>query len=97
MLINFAVKRLAEIFGIIVFSAGSLLLLALLTYSPEDPNFIFPRDTDIKNIFGFSKIKNFKGIKKGIISYSLPSASILINIVINLVLIHFLVILASSL
>ena len=51
--VNFTIKRLAEIFGITVFGAGFLLLLALLTYSPEDPNFIFPESTKIKNILGF--------------------------------------------
>ena len=50
---NFTIKRIAEIFGITVFGAGVLLLLALLTYSPEDPNFIFPENTKIKNILGF--------------------------------------------
>ena len=50
---NFTIKRIAEILGITVLSAGVLLLLALLTYSPEDPNFIFPDNTEIKNILGF--------------------------------------------
>ena len=50
---NFTIKRIAEIFGITVFCAGVLLLIALLTYSPEDPNFIFPDSTIIKNILGF--------------------------------------------
>ncbi len=53
LLINFTIKRLAEIFGIVIFTAGLLLLLSLLTYSPEDPNFIFPENTEIKNILGF--------------------------------------------
>jgi len=53
LLINFVIKRLAEIFGIIIFFSGSLLLIALITYSPEDPNFIFPDNTEIKNILGF--------------------------------------------
>ena len=53
LLLNFAIKRLAEMFGIIVFVAGSLLLAALITYSPEDPNFIFPKNTEIKNLLGF--------------------------------------------
>jgi len=53
LLINFAIKRLAEILGIIVFSFGALLLVSLLTYSPEDPNFIFPENTEIKNLLGF--------------------------------------------
>ena len=51
--VNFTIKRIAEIFGITVFCAGVLLLLALITYSPEDPNFIFPENTKIKNILGF--------------------------------------------
>ncbi|ETA70407.1 DNA translocase FtsK [Candidatus Pelagibacter ubique] len=50
---NFTIKRIAEIFGITVFCAGVLLLLALITYSPEDPNFIFPESTKIENILGF--------------------------------------------
>ncbi len=50
---NFTIKRIAEIFGITIFGAGVLLLLALLTYSPEDPNFIFPENTKIENILGF--------------------------------------------
>ena len=53
LLINFSIRRLAEIFGIIIFIAGVMIFLSLLTYSPEDPNFIFPGNTKIKNIFGF--------------------------------------------
>ncbi len=53
LLINFTLKRVAEIFGITVFFTGILLLLALLTYSPDDPNFIFPDNTEIKNLLGF--------------------------------------------
>ena len=53
LLINFTIKRLAEILGIVIFAAGLLLLLSLLTYSPEDPNFIFPENSEIKNILGF--------------------------------------------
>jgi len=53
LLLNFTIKRLAEIFGIIISSTGILLFIALFSYSPEDPNFIFPKDTEIKNILGF--------------------------------------------
>ena len=53
LLLNFAIKRLAEIFGITIFAAGLILLIALTTYSPEDPNFIFPNNTEIKNLLGF--------------------------------------------
>ena len=54
LLINFAIKRLAEILGLIIFIAGIMLLLALASYSPEDPNFIFPDGTKIKNLLGFN-------------------------------------------
>jgi len=53
LLFNFTIKRLAEIFGIIIFTAGVMLLITLVTYSPEDPNFIFPDNTEIKNLLGF--------------------------------------------
>ena len=53
LLLNFAIKRLTEIFGIVVFIIGSMLLIALISYSPDDPNFIFPDNTQIKNLLGF--------------------------------------------
>ena len=53
LLINFTIKRLAEIFGIIISVAGIMLLIALITYSPEDPNFVFPNNTVINNLLGF--------------------------------------------
>jgi len=53
LLINFTIKRLAEIFGIIISIAGIMLLIALITYSPEDPNFVFPNNTVINNLLGF--------------------------------------------
>ncbi len=53
LFVNFTIRRIAEILGIIVFSAGILLFLSLITYSPEDPNFIFTDKTGINNILGF--------------------------------------------
>ncbi len=53
LFIDFATKRLAEISGVILFFLGLALFIALFTYSPEDPNFIFPDNTEIKNFFGF--------------------------------------------
>jgi S-DNA-T family DNA segregation ATPase FtsK/SpoIIIE len=34
LLLNFTIKRLAEIFGILISLAGVMLFLALITYSP---------------------------------------------------------------
>ena len=72
--INFISKRLLEIFGIIFTLSGVLLLIALISYSPEDPNFIFPKDTEIKNFLGFqgSFTSDILFQSFGIISYLIP-------------------------
>ena len=53
LFINFTIKRIIEIFGIIIFSTGILLAISLTSYSPDDPNFVFPGNTQINNILGF--------------------------------------------
>ena len=74
LLLNFAIKRLAEILGIIIFASGTMLLLALITYSPEDPNFIFPENTKIKNLLGFqgSFISDLFFQSVGLIAFLIP-------------------------
>ena len=49
---SFLVKRLSELIGIILLGFSVLLLISLLSYSPEDPNFIFPDNAEIKNLLG---------------------------------------------
>ena len=49
----FIVKRLTEIFGASISISGLLLFISLISYSPEDPNFIFPENIEIKNWLGF--------------------------------------------
>ena len=49
----FTIKRLIEIIGILIFCLGVFLFIALISYSPTDPNFIFPENTEIKNVLGF--------------------------------------------
>ena len=51
--LNFAINRVIEIFGVIILMVGSLLLASLISFSPDDPNFIFPDSTEIKNFLGF--------------------------------------------
>ena len=74
LLLNFAIKRLAEITGIIIFLLGSLLLTALITYSPGDPNFIFPENTKIENLMGFqgSFISDLFFQSVGLVAYLVP-------------------------
>ena len=49
----FIEKRLAETLGILIVLTGLTLFISLISYSPEDPNFIFPENTKIKNLLGF--------------------------------------------
>ena len=67
----FIAKRLTEIFGILILISGILLLISLLSYSAEDPNFIFPENTEINNILGFrgSYISDLFFQSIGLISY----------------------------
>ena len=87
LLLNFATKRIAELLGILISVGGVLLLVALITYSPDDPNFIFPKDKEIKNLLGFngSFVSDLFFQSIGLISYLISITFILtgINIVIN--------------
>ena len=82
LLINFAIKRLAEIFGVLISLAGCLLFLSLLTYSPNDPNFIFPENTKIENLMGFhgSFISDLFFQSVGLIAYLIPLTLIITGI-----------------
>ena len=72
--IIFTINRLIEIIGLIVFCVGVLLLISLISYSPEDPNFIFPENTKIKNILGFQGgyIADLFIQSAGLISFLIP-------------------------
>ncbi len=70
----FTIKKLIEIFGICISCLGILLFISLISYSPSDPNFIFPENTEIKNILGFqgSYISDLFFQSIGLISYLIP-------------------------
>jgi S-DNA-T family DNA segregation ATPase FtsK/SpoIIIE len=82
LVINFTINRLAEILGIIIFISGVMLLVALLSYSPEDPNFIFPENTEIKNLLGFhgSFVSDLFFQSVGLIAYLLSLTLIITGI-----------------
>ena len=82
LLLNFAIKRLAEIFGILISLSGIMLFLALITYSPNDPNFIFPENTKIENLLGFqgSFISDLFFQSVGLIAYLIPLTLIITGI-----------------
>ena len=74
LLLNFTLKRLAEMFGILISVTGIVLFLALISYSPNDPNFIFPDNTKIKNLMGFqgSFVSDLFFQSVGLIAYLIP-------------------------
>ena len=49
---TFCINRLAELVGIAIVALSIFLMISLVSYSPEDPNFIFTDNTEIKNIMG---------------------------------------------
>ncbi len=68
---NFIIKRLIELFGFMLSLLGILLFVALLTYSPQDPNFVFSNNNEINNVLGFkgSVISDFFLQSIGLISF----------------------------
>ena len=85
--LNFGLNRVIEIFGIIIAIFGFLLLISLISFSPDDPNFIFPENTQIKNFLGFrgSFTSDLFFQSFGLIALLIPFSLILtgINIFLN--------------
>ena len=80
--LQFAINRLIEIFGISVSLVGLFLIIALISYSPLDPNFIFPENREIYNLLGSqgSYISDLFFQSIGIISYLVSITFILTGI-----------------
>ena len=70
----FIFNRLIEIFAIGLFLLAILLSLAVVTYTPDDPNFIFSEGQQVKNLLGIngSIISDFFFQSVGLISYFIP-------------------------
>jgi len=85
--ITFAINRIIEIIGISILITGIFLLTSFISFSPDDPNFIFPNNTEIKNIFGFhgSFTADIFFQSFGAIALLIPFSLILsgINIILN--------------
>jgi len=85
--LNFIIHRLIDLFGFFVFCSGIIIFLALISYSADDPNFIFPDNTQINNYLGFygSFTSDLLFQSFGLISYLLPITFIFtgINIIIK--------------
>ena len=72
--VNFTIRRLIEIAGTVVSIIGILFFVSLISYSPEDPNFIFSENTKINNFLGYqgSYISDLFLQSIGVISYLIP-------------------------
>ncbi len=70
----FIFNRLVEIFAIGLFLFAILLSLAVVSYTPDDPNFIFSEGQKVKNLLGKngSIISDFFFQSVGLISYFIP-------------------------
>ena len=70
----FTINRLIEVFAILIFVFGILLSASLISYSPNDPNFIFSKNVEIENLLGFygSYTSDLFLQSIGIISYLIP-------------------------
>ena len=79
---NFLVKRLVEFFGILLLITGFLILFSLISYNPNDPNFIYPTNQEIENLFGIrgSIVADFLFQSIGIIAFFLPLTFIFLSI-----------------
>tara|TARA_B100000989_G_scaffold214547_1_gene163153 strand:- start:2648 stop:4738 length:2091 start_codon:yes stop_codon:yes gene_type:complete len=81
-LLIFTITKLIEILGIFIFCFGILLFISLISYSPSDPNFIFPKNAEIKNILGFqgSYMADLFFQSSGLVSFLIPFTFIITGI-----------------
>jgi len=70
----FIIRRLIEIIGISLIVLSFFLFISLISHSPDDPNFVFPKNTEINNLFGYygSYISDLFLQSFGFISYLIP-------------------------
>ena len=78
--LDFVIRRLFELFGMLLIVLSLYLLISLVSYSPEDPNLIFKDISNVKNLMGKngSIISDFLFQSFGLMSF-LFSLTILFN------------------
>ncbi len=79
---SFLFKRLSELIGLALLCLSLLLLTSLISYSPEDPNFIFPENAEIKNLLGAkgSYVSDILYQSVGLISLLVPISFFFISL-----------------
>ena len=85
--LNFGINRVIEALGISIVAVAVLLLVSLISFSPDDPNFIFPDSTQVKNLLGYrgSFSADFFFQSFGLIALLIPFSLIItgINIILH--------------
>ena len=78
--IDFAIRRLFEVFGVLLVVLSLYTLISLVSYSPEDPNLIFEDISSVNNLMGKngSIISDFLFQSFGLMSF-LFSLTVLFN------------------
>ena len=78
--LDFVIRRLFELFGMLLIVLSLYLLISLVSYSPEDPNLIFKDISNVNNLMGKngSIISDFLFQSFGLMSF-LFSLTILFN------------------
>ncbi len=84
---EFLIKRITELFGLLVIFFSIAILISIISYSPDDPNFIFSQSTKIQNLLGLkgSIVSDFLFQSVGLISYLIPLTLFFsgVNILVN--------------
>ena len=72
--LNFILNRIAELIGLSITISSILLFISLMSYSPEDPNFVFSNNAEIKNLLGLkgSYVSDLFFQSIGLISILIP-------------------------
>ena len=72
--LDFTIKKAVQLFGSALIILSVLLIISLLSYSPEDPNFIFPENVEVKNLLGSkgSFISDILFQSIGLVSFLIP-------------------------
>ncbi len=71
---EFTINRVTELFGLVIILASIYTFVSLISYSPDDPNFIVNQNNDVQNFLGFrgSVLSDFLFQSSGLISFLIP-------------------------
>jgi len=71
---GFLIKRITELFGLLIIFLSFAIMVSLASYSPNDPNFITNEFNEVQNLLGFrgSIVSDLLFQSVGIVAYLIP-------------------------